>query len=119
VTDYRDLLLAERQAIHRRRNAQRACLRIELTSDALEAMRDATERDTAAAQLSGDALRLHEIDAALAKIGTPEWGKCEDCDCEISEKRLAAVPHARRCVTCQVIKDNWRAFNAAMDGEAA
>ena len=38
-----------------------------------------------------------EIDAALQRIDRGEYGICERCDQPIEEKRLAAVPWARRC----------------------
>jgi RNA polymerase-binding transcription factor len=42
-----------------------------------------------------------QIDEALAKLEEGTYGRCADCGAEISEKRLRAVPFARRCVTCQ------------------
>jgi DnaK suppressor protein len=42
-----------------------------------------------------------QIDEALAKLEEGTYGRCADCGAEITEKRLRAVPFARRCVTCQ------------------
>ncbi len=42
-----------------------------------------------------------QIDEALARLGEGTFGLCADCGVEISEKRLKAVPFARRCVGCQ------------------
>jgi RNA polymerase-binding transcription factor len=42
-----------------------------------------------------------QIDEALAKLEEGTYGRCADCGAEISEKRLRAVPFARRCVACQ------------------
>ena len=42
-----------------------------------------------------------QIDEALAKLEEGTYGRCADCGAEITEKRLRAVPVARRCVTCQ------------------
>jgi DnaK suppressor protein len=42
-----------------------------------------------------------QMDEALAKLEEGTYGRCADCGAEISEKRLRAVPFARRCVTCQ------------------
>jgi DnaK suppressor protein len=41
------------------------------------------------------------IDEALMRVDEGTYGICSDCGVEISEKRLKAVPFARRCVTCQ------------------
>jgi len=42
-----------------------------------------------------------QIDEALVRLGEGNYGLCSDCGVEISEKRLKAVPFARRCVACQ------------------
>ena len=41
------------------------------------------------------------IDEALIRLDEGSYGVCSDCGVEISEKRLKAVPFARRCVACQ------------------
>ena len=41
------------------------------------------------------------IDEALIRLDEGAYGICSDCGVEISEKRLKAVPFARRCVACQ------------------
>jgi DnaK suppressor protein len=41
------------------------------------------------------------IDEALMRLDEGTYGICSDCGVDISEKRLKAVPFARRCVTCQ------------------
>jgi DnaK suppressor protein len=41
------------------------------------------------------------IDEALIRLDEGAYGVCSDCGVEISEKRLKAVPFARRCVACQ------------------
>lgn len=44
---------------------------------------------------------IREIEAALARIRTHEFGACPDCGADIGFERLMAFPTARRCVTCQ------------------
>ena len=41
------------------------------------------------------------INAALDRLDGGEYGTCEECDDEISLKRLRAIPWASRCVPCQ------------------
>ncbi len=41
------------------------------------------------------------IDEALTSLDEGTYGKCAECDAEISEKRLKALPFARYCVECQ------------------
>ncbi len=47
-----------------------------------------------------DLLRLRRIDAALAKIADGTFGECEECGCEIGERRLMAIPGVETCVQC-------------------
>lgn len=48
---------------------------------------------------------IREIDAALARIRSGEFGTCPDCGSEIGVERLMAFPTARRCVTCQSLHE--------------
>lgn len=53
------------------------------------------------AQLSERAAhKLHKIDVAFSKIQNSTYGKCEDCDDEIAEKRLIFNPHFLTCISC-------------------
>lgn len=44
---------------------------------------------------------LRQIDDALRRLDQDVYGTCEDCDLEIAEERLEAVPFATRCVDCE------------------
>ena len=41
------------------------------------------------------------IEAALDRFEHGDYGTCEECEAEISSKRLQAIPWAARCVSCQ------------------
>lgn len=41
------------------------------------------------------------IDEALLRIEDEEYGECLNCEKEIQPKRLAAIPWARYCLSCQ------------------
>lgn len=43
---------------------------------------------------------LHELDAALDRLSRGTWGRCEHCGEAIDERRLVALPQARRCSSC-------------------
>ena len=45
--------------------------------------------------------RKRQIQAALDRILTGRYGRCDSCDAAGAEARLAAVPWATRCVRCQ------------------
>ena len=42
---------------------------------------------------------------ALKRIESNTYGICEECDEEISAKRLAALPWAKYCINCQELMD--------------
>ena len=44
---------------------------------------------------------LNMIDEALKRIKANEYGLCANCQEEMQQKRLEAVPWAKHCVTCQ------------------
>ena len=41
-----------------------------------------------------------QIDAALARMDSGEYGVCLDCEVDIDPKRLAALPFALLCTEC-------------------
>ncbi len=44
---------------------------------------------------------LRQVNAAIERINTGDYGVCAACDEPISEKRLKAIPWAKYCVICQ------------------
>ena len=44
---------------------------------------------------------VRQIDAALARLSTGAYGRCDICSGPIPLARLRAVPFATRCVPCQ------------------
>jgi DnaK suppressor protein len=76
-------------------------LEIEYAADPLDQVRNGVERDIAVSQLDRQARSVREVELALAKLEEGSYGVCEQCEEEISDKRLDAVPWARLCVACQ------------------
>jgi DnaK suppressor protein len=50
---------------------------------------------------NADRTILNMIDAALKRINTDEFGVCANCQEEMQQKRLEAVPWAKHCISCQ------------------
>jgi len=44
---------------------------------------------------------LNMIDEALKRIKINEYGSCANCQEEMQQKRLEAVPWAKNCISCQ------------------
>lgn len=45
--------------------------------------------------------QLALIDQALLRLDDEEYGTCQNCEKQITSKRLAAIPWARYCLNCQ------------------
>jgi RNA polymerase-binding protein DksA len=43
---------------------------------------------------------IEEIDRALVKLGTEQYGRCEQCGKAIPQSRLEALPAAALCMAC-------------------
>ena len=52
-------------------------------------------------QTNHDRFLLQLIDEALVRIKENSFGLCVNCQEEVQQKRLEAVPWARHCITCQ------------------
>jgi DnaK suppressor protein len=70
--------------------------------------RDGLERVDADAQgdieltlLQAKTETLARVDEALARLEAGTYGSCIECDSEISERRLRALPFAARCQACE------------------
>lgn len=50
---------------------------------------------------SSDRTILQQIDAALARIESKDYGLCDSCGAPIQPKRLEAIPWALHCLPCQ------------------
>ncbi|MEO7674068.1 MAG: TraR/DksA family transcriptional regulator [Pyrinomonadaceae bacterium] len=45
--------------------------------------------------------QLTLVDEALLRVEDEEYGICQNCEKDITAKRLAALPWARYCLSCQ------------------
>lgn len=63
----------------------------------------ASERDRELTYMLGDRERkkINEIDDALSKIKTGDYGICDECGEQIAKKRLQLIPYSNLCIHCQ------------------
>lgn len=60
------------------------------------------ENDEVLAALDGSIrAEMAQIEKTLARLDDDKYGVCETCGAAIAPKRLEALPHATRCVTCE------------------
>jgi DnaK suppressor protein len=100
LNKYRNALEA-RQSETGDRNRSRGTLAIEPTADEMDQTQGAQARDLAIGAFDRSAKLLHDIQPALGRIHAGSYGVCLDCECDISQRRLAAVPWASSCIVCQ------------------
>ena len=60
-----------------------------------------SDADIQIALLQISAETLTRIDEALVRLDAGEYGSCVECDGEIAERRLRALPFAVRCQACE------------------
>jgi len=70
-------------------------------SDIFDRVELVQEEDVAFALLGMKNETVRRIEDALACLDAGSFGVCADCDQEIAESRLEAVPFATRCRDCQ------------------
>ena len=63
-----------------------------------------------------DFRRLTAIEDALKRIQREEYGVCTECEEDINEKRLVAVPWATTCIACQEEVEREDASETTMAG---
>ena len=74
----------------------------ERPADWLDMGADLAERERAAVLAGHAERRAREAAAAAAAAGRTD-AQCDDCGAQIEPRRLAAMPHATRCVPCQSV----------------
>ena len=79
---------------------------IDRTPDELEEIQFAADRDLSTRSLERGSNVLRSVRAALDRIADGSYGTCEECEEEISHKRLQAVPWATLCIGCQEQTDH-------------
>jgi DnaK suppressor protein len=84
---------------------ERGGIAIERSADPMDEIQYASERDLAIGNVDRESTLLRNVKSALARTHDGSFGICIDCESEISEKRLKAVPWAPRCIECQETAD--------------
>ncbi len=111
---------SQNEAARRTLEADRARLREELAGLSVELPEPMTYGSQAAAatqvfeQQKTLALReraqhqLEQIEAALARLDSGAFGRCQRCGQRIAEERLEALPWAAYCIECQRLVQHGR-----------
>jgi RNA polymerase-binding transcription factor DksA len=62
---------------------------------------------------------LAEIEAALSRLGSGRFGRCERCGGAVSAARLTRTPQARYCGSCETGAEDRGLASAEADGTQA
>jgi DnaK suppressor protein len=64
-----------------------------------------SDRDLALSLSDSEREVLLQIEEALGRIASGEFGSCTSCSRPIGEQRLDAIPWARYCIDCQELEE--------------
>jgi DnaK suppressor protein len=117
LNEIRKILKTRQAEVSDIRN-NREAIAIETSADELDRIQQAQERDFAMGAIDRDSLRLREIRAALERIDNGTFGICLNCEEEIAEKRLAAVPWTSLCIVCQEVAEHIATYPQDDDEQA-
>jgi len=107
VTHFRTIL-RESQRESPNGAQSREVLATDTSPDELDRIQSSSERDYAIGSLERQAARMREVQNAIHRLDEGLPGVCASCEEQIHPKRLAALPWARFCITCQEAEDGTR-----------
>ena len=99
---------AIQEDLRRKLRAFRDTVHAEMTRPTADLSDEPAQDDLDFALVELQAQTLEHITAALARFDAGDYGICHECEEEISEKRLRALPFATRCLACQDSAEHTR-----------
>ncbi|CAN5587731.1 hypothetical protein BH20ACI4_BH20ACI4_25270 [soil metagenome] len=98
-------LLAERENVVAKLNGNDLSIDDAETPDPVDLAVRNYSKNVQLAVSENDSRQLELIDEALERLEEEEYGVCQNCETEINSKRLAAIPWARYCLSCQELRE--------------
>ena len=83
----------------------RELIRIQQVADPIDMTAQAAEIEMATQTLDRDAKLVGQIRLAIDRVENGTYGICRECEEEIAQKRLKAIPWAELCIHCQEAAD--------------
>lgn len=100
----KNTLLAKNNEL-RARSIRREDIAIEKNAEPMDDLQQSADRILALDSMTRTWQTSSLIAEALERIENKTYGLCLECDEQISEKRLAALPWAKYCIKCQEAAD--------------
>lgn len=101
LKEYKSVLEAKRVELCAALKASKGSIEIVTSADEMDQITNLAERNMSAGGIKRTTKQLRLVNFALTHIAQGKFGTCADCNQEINPKRLAAVPWATLCVSCQ------------------
>ena len=106
--EFRELLTVQRKEImdlyeHDLKEGQRAV--DEGSEDVVDRANRAYNSELMLALSGTERETLFQIEEAIERLDEGGFGSCTNCESEIPEARLKAVPWARYCISCQELEE--------------
>lgn len=101
LKEIKEKLLAERELLINKLKANDLSVDDSETPDPVDLAVRNYSKNVMLAVSENDSRQLTMIDQALLRIEDDEYGTCQNCEKDINPKRLAAIPWARYCLSCQ------------------
>ncbi len=101
LNEIKEKLLAERELLINKLKSNDLSVDDAETPDPVDLAVRNYSKNVMLAVSENDSRQLAMIDEALVRIADDEYGTCLNCEKEINPKRLAAIPWARYCLSCQ------------------
>lgn len=79
-----------------------------MSDDISGGAQDTISHDIQAGLGENASAELANVQEALARIDSPEFGVCDICDKPIMLQRLKAIPHVSTCLKCQTELEKGR-----------
>ncbi|MDQ3799470.1 MAG: TraR/DksA family transcriptional regulator [Acidobacteriota bacterium] len=101
LNDIKQQLIAERDVLFAKLSGNDLSVDDTETPDPVDLAVQNYSKNVILAVSENETRQLMLIDEALQRIEDEEYGTCQNCNKEIQAKRLAAIPWARYCLSCQ------------------
>jgi len=99
--EIKEKLLAEREILIQKLNGNDLSIDDSETPDPVDLAVRNYSKNVMLAVSENESRQLALIDEALRRLDDHEYGLCQNCEKEVSAKRLSAIPWARYCLDCQ------------------
>lgn len=101
VAKIKKILIARREELLAHENSSFPESADTRKGDDIDQAGSAYEQEMAFIMKNREIEELKNINEALKKIESEEYGECEECGDKINLKRLKAMPFVKYCVRCQ------------------